>query len=43
LFLLVSELWTLLTELTGSVVAHHLERVPELRQHGLVPPREERS
>lgn len=39
LFLLISELWTLLTELTGSVVANHLQQVPELRQHGLVPPR----
>jgi len=43
LFLLISELWTLLTELTGSVVANHLLQVPELRQHGLVPPRGSRS
>lgn len=39
LFLLMNELWTLLTELTGSVVANHLQQVPELRARGLVPPR----
>lgn len=43
LFLLVAELWTLLKELTGSVVVNHLEQVAELRQCGLVPPREARS
>ena len=39
LFLLISELWTLLTELTGTVVVHRLEQIPELRERGLVPPR----
>ena len=42
LFLLVAELWTLLKELTGSVVVNHLEQVVELRECGLVPPREPR-
>ena len=43
LFLLVAELWKLLKDLTGSVVVNHLEHVTELRECGLVPPREPRS
>lgn len=43
LFFLTAELCTLLKELTGSVVVNHLEQVVELREHGLVPPREPRS
>lgn len=43
LFLLVAELWTLLQELTGSVVINHLTQVAELRECGLIPPRESRS
>src|SRR6185436_13782800 len=34
---LVSELWVLLVELTGTVVVARLRQVPELRDHGLVP------
>lgn len=40
LFLLVAELWTLLKELTGSVVVNHLAQVGELRESGLIPPRD---
>jgi hypothetical protein len=43
LFLLVAELWKLLQDLTGSVVVNHLEHVTELRDCGLVPPREPRT
>jgi hypothetical protein len=43
LFLVMAELWTLLKELTGSVVVNHLAQVTELRDAGLVPPREPRS
>ncbi len=43
LFLLVAVLWTLLKELTGSVVINHLAQVAELREYGLIPPRETRS
>jgi hypothetical protein len=43
LFLLVAELWRLLKELTGSVVINHLAQVAELRESGLIPPRELRS
>jgi hypothetical protein len=43
LFLIMAELWTLLEELTGSVVVNHLAQVAELRSAGLVPPRERRS
>lgn len=43
LFLLVAELWTLLKELTGSVVVNHLAQVADLRECGLIPPRESRS
>ena len=43
LFLVMAELWTLLKELTGSVVVNHLAQVAELRDAGLVPPRERRS
>ncbi|HEX2876696.1 MAG TPA: hypothetical protein VHP33_35840 [Polyangiaceae bacterium] len=43
LFLLVAELWTLLKELTGTVVVNHLTQVAELREYGLIPPREARS
>ena len=34
---LTRELWTLLVELTGSVVVNHLAQIPELRDRGLVP------
>jgi hypothetical protein len=40
---LVRELWTLLVELTGSVVVNRLERIPELRDRGIFPPRQEQS
>jgi hypothetical protein len=43
LFLLVSELWILLTELTGTVVVNHLEQVSALRERGIVPPRKPQS
>ncbi len=36
---LVRELWTLLADLTGSVVVRRLAQVPALRDSGLVPPR----
>ena len=42
LFELVRELWTLLVELTGSVVVARLSQVPELSECGLVPPTERR-
>jgi hypothetical protein len=38
---LARELWTLLIDLTGSVVVNRLAEVPELRDRGIVPPREE--
>ncbi|HVR19579.1 MAG TPA: hypothetical protein VMS65_07780 [Polyangiaceae bacterium] len=31
------ELWTLLVELTGTVVVNRLAKVPELRDQGIVP------
>jgi hypothetical protein len=34
---LARELWTLLVDLTGSVVVNRLARIPELREHGIVP------
>ena len=37
---LVRELWTLLTELTGTVVVNRLAQINELRERGIVPPRE---
>jgi hypothetical protein len=37
---LVRELWTLLVDLTGSVVVDRLAHVPELRDRGIVPRRE---
>jgi hypothetical protein len=38
---LVAELRPLLVELTGPVVIRRLERIPELRKRGIIPPREE--
>ena len=38
---LARELWTLLIDLTGSVVVNRLARIPELRDRGIVPEREE--
>ena len=38
---LVRELWVLLVELTGSVVVARLLQVSELRERGIVPPREQ--
>jgi hypothetical protein len=35
---LVEELWPLLVELTGAVAVRHLERIPELRAQGVLPP-----
>jgi hypothetical protein len=40
---LARELWALLVDLTGSVVVNRLALVPELRDRGIVPRREERS
>ncbi len=40
---LMLELVPLLIELTGPVVLCHLAQIPELRERGLVPAREERS
>jgi hypothetical protein len=40
---LARELWTLLVDLTGSVVVNRLEQIPELRGRGIVPQREEQS
>ena len=34
---LARELWTLLVELTGSVVVNRLAQIPELRDRGIVP------
>jgi hypothetical protein len=39
---LARELWTLLVDLTGSVVVNRLAQIPELRDEGIVPPREKR-
>jgi hypothetical protein len=39
---LVSELWVLLVELTGTVVVARLRQVPKLRAHGLLPRGERR-
>lgn len=38
---LARELWTLLVDLTGSVVVNRLAQIPELRDQGIVPKREE--
>jgi hypothetical protein len=38
---LARELCTLLVDLTGSVVVNRLAQIPELRDQGIVPPREE--
>jgi hypothetical protein len=38
---LVRELWVFLVELTGSVVVARLLHISELRDHGIVPPREQ--
>ena len=40
---LVRELWTLLVDLTGSVVVNRLARIQELRDHGIVPQPEVQS
>jgi hypothetical protein len=40
---LARDLWTILVELTGSVVVNRLERIPELRDRGIVPRQEEQS
>jgi hypothetical protein len=40
---LVGELWTLLVDLTGPVVVNRLLRIPELREHGILPERGENS
>ena len=38
---LARELWALLVDLTGSVVVNRLAQIPELRDRGIVPQREE--
>ena len=38
---LARELWTLLADLTGSVVVNRLAQIPELRDRGIVPRQEE--
>jgi len=38
---LARELWTLLVDLTGPVVVNRLAQIPELRDRGIVPQREE--
>ena len=38
---LARELWSLLVDLTGSVVVNRLAQIPELRDRGIVPEREE--
>ena len=38
---LARELWTLLVDLTGSVVVNRLAQIPTLRDRGIVPAREE--
>jgi len=38
---LARELWALLVDLTGSVVVNRLAQIPELRDQGIVPQREE--
>jgi hypothetical protein len=40
---LVSELWSLLVDLTGSVVVSRLAQIPELVDRGVIPPRAEQS
>ena len=40
---LVSELRPLLVEMTGQVVVRHLERIPELRKRGILPPQGEQK
>ena len=40
---LARELWTILVELTGSVVVNRLAEIPELRDQGIVSRRQERS
>ncbi len=40
---LMAELVPLLVELTGPVVLCHLAQIPELRERGFVPAREEKS
>lgn len=40
---LVRELWVFLVELTGCVVVDRLAQIPELRDRGIVPQREEQS
>jgi len=40
---LARELWALLVDLTGPVVANRLAAVPELRDRGIVPRGEERA
>ena len=40
---LARELWTLLLELTGSVVVNRLGQIPELRDRGIVPRQGEQS
>jgi hypothetical protein len=38
---LARELWTLLMNLTGTIVVNRLARISELRDHGIVPQLEE--
>lgn len=40
---LARELWTLLVDLTGSVVVNRLAQIPQLRDRGIVPQREEQA
>ena len=40
---LVGELRPLLVEMTGQVVIRHLERIPELRERGILPPQGEQK
>jgi hypothetical protein len=40
---LVGELRPLLVEMTGQVVVRHLEKIPELRERGILSPQEEQK
>jgi hypothetical protein len=40
---LARELWTILVELTGHVVVNRLAQIPDLRDRGIVPQREEQG
>lgn len=40
---LIEELRPILVEMTGQLVIRHLEKIPELRERGLLAPQEERT